>query len=197
MRQDRKKIGKRAIGLTPALFTMLFSQSASAADLLYPDKVFTATYSLEGGSGSTMQTLSDGQGKVVTKANMTGDIYRTIFDYKNKTAVTVLDFNKMAMQKAMTREPEMARNAAALKAAGMKDLGAREIAGHACHGYQHEEKGGREIIWLDDNLDCIVQCEAATVQPPLRVRFTLKSYEKTGPTEKDLAIPEGYKLIKE
>lgn len=189
---------KRIFLLASAAFTVAPYIVAPAAFALdYPKQAYDATYEMVSPQGKTeMRMASDGKGKTLTKTNSMGQQVRMVADFKAGTCTTLMDTAKMAITAKMTEANAQGYDENWYKKKkGVKQLGAKVIAGHPCHGYEYSESGTTSQTWVGDDVKIMVQ--SVTDTPKVgKTTMTLKKIAGApAATEFNASIPAGYKTM--
>jgi hypothetical protein len=156
----------------------------------YPN-AYESSYetNMEGLGTQKIHYLSDGKGHVRTETtDVLGQTSLVLMDYPQHTLTTTLDINgqKRFMKTAL---PDYTGPAPFKQDA--KDLGAKVIDGHSCHGYEKTYPNGQTSdIWVEDKTDCTILTESVGVQPKSTTR--LKSYADKAPVF-SMDLPTDYK----
>lgn len=180
-----------------ALIAAPYLMAPAAFAFEYPKQAYDATYEMTGPQGkSEMRMASDGKGKTLTKTNSAGQQMRMIADFKSGVCTTLMDTAKMATTAKMTEANSQASDENWYKKKkGVKQLGAKVVAGHPCHGYEYTESGTTSQTWVGD--DCKIMVQSVTDTPKFgKTTMTLKKIAGApAATEFNASIPAGYKNI--
>lgn len=180
------------LSLITALALALGS-SATGLAMEGPKTSFDATYTTSGtAGGSTLRMVSDGKGHMRTETSTSGQKFITIMDYPAKTAVTLIEAQKMAMKSTLKDSPDV-HDIESAKKMNAKSLGAKVVAGHPCHGWEYPIQGGKCQVWTGDDINYLVKSETTTAQGT--TGMDLKSFTKASPGPDQFAVPAGYKMM--
>ncbi|HEY9772847.1 MAG TPA: hypothetical protein V6C81_03450 [Planktothrix sp.] len=176
-----------------------FCHQAMAAT--YLKQAFDANYALTSpalGNGS-MRIESDGKGHVRTETicPATGKI-TSVTDYIEKKVSTVMDKQKMIMTAELSDNNVNVFDEESAKKAGYKGLGAKNIDGHPCHGFEIDSKvpGGKTVSteeWIGDDTHYLVHSETTT--PQGKQITALKKWSNSAPGD-ITKLPADYKEMK-
>ena len=179
----------RKVAVSLVVATMAAANAAWAAD--YP-KPYDSTYemTMEGYGTQQIHYMSDGKGHERDEStDPKGAVSVVLLDYPQHTvtSTTVMDGKKRFMKSPL---PDYEGNESFKK--GAKELGAKEIDGHPCHGWEITNKNGQvNQIWTDDKTDCAVL--TLGLGPGPKITTELKSYVDTAPTF-SMELPSDYTL---
>jgi len=169
--------------------TLAAVNTAWAAD--YP-KPYESTYetNIDGYGTQQIHYLCDGKGHVRTETtDPKGEVSVNLMDYPQHTITTTTIING---QKRFMKSPLPDYEGTAAYKQGAKELGAKEIDGHPCHGYETTYKNGQvNQIWTDDKTDCAIL--TLGLGPGPKITTKMKSYVDTAPTF-SMELPGDYKL---
>ena len=134
---------------------------------------------MEGYGTQQIHYLSDGKGHMRTETtDPKGQVSLVLLDYPQHTVSTTTIING---QKRFMKSPLPDYEGAAAYKQGAKELGAKEIDGHSCHGYETTYQNGQvNQIWTDDKTDCAIL--TLGLGPGPKITTKLKSYADTAST---------------
>lgn len=168
----------RKVAVSLVMATMAAVNAAWAAG--YP-KAFESTYesTMEGYGTQQIHYMSDGKGHERDETtDPKGAVSVTLLDYPQHTIISTMEMNG---KKRFMKSPLPDYEGAASYKQGAKELGAKEIDGHPCHGYEITYPNGQvNQIWSDDKTDCAVL--TLGLGPGPKITTKLKSYSDTAPT---------------
>ncbi len=177
----------RKVVVSLVVATMAAVNAAWSAD--YP-KPYENTYetNIEGYGTEQLHSMNDGKGHIRTETtNPKGEVSLLLLDYPQHTVIstTVISGQKRFMKSPL---PDYEGTEEYKKDA--KELGAREIDGHPCHGWEKTYKNGQvNRMWTDDKTDCTILTEG--MGPGPKITTKLKSWVDTAPTF-SMELPSGY-----
>lgn len=162
----------------------------------YPTVAYVATYDLSFPGGARMQQTwySDGDGKLRLEMQGRGAPPTvTILDIKRNTGFLLMLDQKHAMKMPMNASPAQTYiNEYTAKERGLESLGAKQIRGHACHGWKSVDKGMISESWVEDGSGILV--ESKTALPGGDSLMQLSKIEKTRPDASLFEIPPGFSM---
>jgi hypothetical protein len=169
------------------------TNSALAAKVETP-KAWDAVYQIISPTGnSTMHQISDGKGHIRTEQSQSGHTTTTILDFPGKVMTVIMPEQKMYMKNQMTDADVANANVTKQKPTG-KELGAKVIDGHPCHGYESSTGKIVSRAWIGDDIQNLVRSETTT--PQGNTTMALKSYSGSAPNQDLTVVPLGYKEMK-
>ena len=142
---------------------------------------------------ATMRQMCDGKGHMRTETNMNGQKTVTILDFPNKTAITIMEAQKLFMKTPMsadvqkTAEPNVQQPNA-------KSLGSKVVSSHPCHGWETKSGNIDSLTWIGDDIHNLVRSESTT--PQGKTVLDLKSFSSKAPAQDLTAIPPECKEMK-
>ncbi|HEY9793968.1 MAG TPA: energy transducer TonB [Candidatus Obscuribacterales bacterium] len=169
-------------------------------------KPYESVYEAPSANGkSTTRQMWDGK-----HIRFDTDDLSIIFDFPGKTVISLLNREKKCFKIPMTADRfssimldprRQALSAEQRQALSGKELGAKVVNGHPCHGYEYSvDNAGHEkvvsTIWIgDDTQNMMVQFEHANLSGK-SVITALKSYKEGIPEEDLLKISDGFVEMK-
>jgi hypothetical protein len=177
----------KKIVLSLVVATMAAVNTAWAVD--YP-KPYESTYetTIEGYGTQQIHYLSDGKGHMRTETtDPKGELSYVLMDYPQHTLITT---TIISGQKRFMKSPLPDYAGPAPYKQDAKELGAKVIDDHACHGYENTAKNGQVTrLWVDDKTDCTILTEGLGPGPLMTTK--MKSWVGTAPTF-SMDLPSGY-----
>jgi hypothetical protein len=174
---------------------VILAPSALAQE--FPKFSFDVTYEVDGpfGKGSLRQA-SDGKGHFLhetTAANGKRDI--CLLDLANKKMTVLVPKEGVAIPTTMTeRRSSLIYDEERAKQKGAKPIGAKNIDGHPCHGWEINSAGNTENIWIGDDTKYLVRSESSN--KVCKVVMTLKKWSNKSPAASSFEVPNNYKITK-
>lgn len=169
--------------------TMAAVNTAWAAN--YP-KPYESTYetNIEGVGSQKIHYLSDGKGHMRTETtDQAGHVSYVLMDYPQHTLITSTEING---QNRFMKSPLPDYEEGESYKKDAKELGAKVIDDHQCHGYEKTYPNGQvSRLWIEDKTDRTIVTEG--LGPGPKMVTTMKSYVDTAPTF-SMDLPSDYKL---
>jgi hypothetical protein len=177
---------------TIVALAVTFASAPYAMAANYPTQVYDATYEMVSPLGkSPMRQVSDGKGHYLVQSSAGGRECKTMIDYLNKETVTLLVKEKMAIKGKLADGYVNVEDK--VKQSGGKSLGAKNVNGHPCHGFEYVSQGTKEQVWLGD--DCKIPVQSTTDSKGGKIVMDLKSVSLTPPSADTFKVPAGYKMM--
>ena len=177
----------RKVAVTLSFATLATVNSAWAAD--YPE-AYDSTYesTIQGVGTQQIHYMSDGKGHMRTETtDSKGETSIVLMDYPQHTLISTLNING---QKRFMKAPLPDYQPGPWKQ-GSKELGAKVIDDHPCHGYEKTYPNGQTSqIWVDDNTNATVLTETVGSDP--KITSKMKTYVNKAPSF-SMDLPGDYK----
>ncbi|MDR3612717.1 MAG: DUF4412 domain-containing protein [Candidatus Obscuribacterales bacterium] len=169
---------------------------ALAADIpSYAKKPFDVTMTSKNqGAENTIRTSCDGKGHVRSEVDAGGQKSISMMDYPGNTITSLIVAQKMMIKMPMPKQEDQITDAESAKKANAKDLGAKVMNGHPCHGYELKKGDTVSQTWIGDDIHYLVHSEITS--PKIKSVTDLKSYSAKAPEASLFDIPPGYKEMK-
>jgi hypothetical protein len=190
------KLSTFALSASVLALTCSSTLTARAADIpSYAKKPFEATMTSKTPAGDNdVKTSCDGKGRLRSEVDMKGQKSISIMDYPGNTITSLLVAQKMMIKMPMPKQDAPINDAESALKAHAKDLGAKVVNGHPCHGYEIKKDDTVTQTWVGDDIHYLVHSE--TTSPKLKSVTDLKSYSAKAPDATLFDIPPGYKEMK-
>ncbi|HEY9791771.1 MAG TPA: DUF2092 domain-containing protein [Candidatus Obscuribacterales bacterium] len=159
----------------------------------YPTQKFDAKYEISSPQGKTdMRMASDGAGHFMTESVAHGFKSTSLLNYLEGTSTTLIEQGKMAMKTKLPPSGGMVADESSVKSAGGKQIGAKVVNGHPCHGYEYSASGVKTQVWIGD--DCHITVQSTTDSAAGKQVMNLKSLAGAPPADV-FKVPTGYKMM--
>lgn len=174
--------------VTAMVAPYLMAPAALAFD--YPKEVYLVTYEVVTPTGKTeLQQASNGKGMVTMKVKDAKSTYRYFADYKIDVYTTMMDSTKTARKEKLDKKTAETFNHIYFKKNAQKELGAKVVGGHPCHGYMYSAGGETGEVWIGDDCKILVFGDSG------KTITTLKKLDTNPPaSEFNSEIPSNYKM---
>lgn len=200
-----------------SLLSFGLSLVATAAN--YPTDAYDATYKrqkmikqvggprdgeyVNDGGVSDYRFATDGQGRIRIETEppnagiITGQTPSriiTIFDFSNGESYILYEKQKIAQRSPLKRDASMAPiDDQRVKELNGKSLGARNISGHKCHGWEYELNGCKNETWTADDLKCPIDTYTMNADGSLDVMHLFRFSNRIPPSE-EFNVPDDFKI---
>ena len=205
----------RQLSLCLAAASMLsigFSVWACAAN--YPTDAYDATYKRKklvkqngadygsDGGSSDYRFATDGQGRIriesePANSGLIGEKPPktvTIFDFPNGESYILLEKQKLAMRSPLTKDASLAPiDDRRVKELNGHALGAQQMAGHPCHGWEYSLNGTKTETWTADDLKCPIDTYTMNADGTLDVLHLIK-FSNRIPAPDEFNVPRDFKV---
>lgn len=159
----------------------------------YTKVPYKASYSYKSPQGSqTMKIVNDGKGKMRTDTMAPSGTVISIVDYKNDTAISLIQAQKLAVKTKMKQTPSVTDEKSA-KAHGAKSIGKKKILKRDCQGWEYTVPTGKSTVWVDKTSGCAFESITKTPQGEYVMKIT--EFSPVAPAESMFNIPAGYKVM--
>lgn len=185
-----------AIAIACSATLSISTTIASANDVpSFAKKPYDVTMTNTSPTGdSTVRTSSDGKGHIRSEVETKGSKSISIMDYPAGTITSLMVAQKMMVKMPLPKQEEPVTDVESARKAHAKELGAKVINGHPCHGYETKAGDAVAQTWVGDDIHYLVHSE--TTSPKIKVVTDLKSYSPKAPESSLFDIPPGYKEMK-
>ena len=159
----------------------------------YPTQKFDAKYEIDSPQGKIqMRMASDGAGHFMTESVTHGMKSTSLLDYLAGTSTTLIEQGKMAMKTKLPTGGAPVADESSMKSKGGKEIGAKVVNGHPCHGFESNTAGVKSQVWIGD--DCHITVQSITDSPAGKQVMNLKSVAGAPPADV-FKVPAGYKMM--
>ncbi len=157
-------------------------------------KPFEASYDVQSAAGKTsMRMVNDGQGHMRNEMSTAAGKMISIIDVPNKVMYSVMESQRMVTKMPYKDSGTGVTDEQSAKAANAKELGAKVIDGHPCHGWQTVSSGATTESWTGDDIGCVVL--STTKGPNYTSGMKLLKYSAAKPNASEFVVPSGYKVM--